>query len=96
MAVPRLPDLLCPRRCFALVAERLHSINWAAWWIAIPLMLAETYSLIDSLLFGFTGWRLKKRSAPEPPPGLSVAPAGRAPEADLLRFVVGLRRLRGR
>ncbi|MHA7282040.1 glycosyltransferase [Arthrobacter sp. TMS2-4] len=50
----------------------LFSINWDAWWIAIPLVLAETYSLIDSLLFGFTVWRLKRREPPEAPPGLTV------------------------
>ncbi len=50
----------------------LYSINWDAWWIAIPLVLAETYSLIDSLLFGFTVWRLKKREPPEAPEGLTV------------------------
>ena len=28
------------------------SLNWDAWWIAVPLVAAETYSLIDVLLFG--------------------------------------------
>ena len=51
----------------------LVSINWDAWWIAVPLVLAETYSLIDSLLFGLGMWRLKERETPPPPrPGLSV------------------------
>lgn len=44
------------------------STNWAAWWIALPLVLAETYSLIDSLLFGMTMWRLRRRPMPPPPP----------------------------
>ncbi|MGZ4451849.1 MAG: glycosyltransferase family 2 protein [Nocardioides sp.] len=51
----------------------LFSVHWGAWWIAVPLVVAETYSLIDSLLFGLTMWRLKER--PEPPPapdGLTV------------------------
>ncbi|GAB3038535.1 cellulose synthase [Nocardioides flavus (ex Wang et al. 2016)] len=49
------------------------SVNWDAWWIAVPLVLAETYSLVDSLLFGMTVWRLKGRGEPpEPEPGLSV------------------------
>ncbi|MGF9662214.1 glycosyltransferase [Arthrobacter crystallopoietes] len=43
----------------------LESLNWSAWWIAVPLVLAETYSLIDVCLFGVTVWRLKRR--PEPP-----------------------------
>ncbi|GEP32686.1 cellulose synthase [Nocardioides szechwanensis] len=51
----------------------LVSVNWDAWWIAVPLILAETYSLIDSLLFGLGMWRLKERGTPPPPePGLTV------------------------
>ena len=46
------------------------SISWSAWWIAVPLILAETYSLVDTALFGTTMWRLKERG--EPP----VAPVG--------------------
>ena len=46
----------------------LFSLNWSAWWIAIPLVIAETYSLIDSLLFGLTMWRLRRRPPPPPPP----------------------------
>lgn len=45
----------------------LFSVNWSVWWIAVPLVIAETYSLIDSLLFGLTMWRLKRRPAPPPP-----------------------------
>jgi cellulose synthase (UDP-forming) len=44
------------------------SLNWDAWWIAVPLVAAETYSLIDVLLFGMTVWRPKKRAAAPPPP----------------------------
>ncbi|MGN6607928.1 MAG: glycosyltransferase family 2 protein [Jatrophihabitans sp.] len=44
------------------------SVNWAAWFIAVPLVIAETYSLLDSLLFGMTVWRLKRRPDPGPPP----------------------------
>lgn len=40
----------------------LESLNWSAWWIAVPLVLAETYSLIDVLLFGMTMWRLRERA----------------------------------
>lgn len=42
-----------------------------AWWIAIPLVLAETYSLGESVLYGVTMWNSRRR--PEPPP----APGGR-------------------
>ncbi|WP_069386481.1 glycosyltransferase family 2 protein [Cellulosimicrobium cellulans] len=48
----------------------LDSVAWSAWWIAVPLVLAETYSLVDTLLFGVTMWRVRDRG--EPPP----APAG--------------------
>ena len=50
----------------------LESLNWSAWWIAVPLVMAETYSLIDVMLFGMTMWRLKGRTPPEPPPGMTV------------------------
>jgi cellulose synthase (UDP-forming) len=56
-----------------IVWRWIFSINWSAWWIAVPLVLAETYSLVDSLLFGLTTWRLKERGEPTPPaPGLTV------------------------
>ncbi len=49
------------------------SLNLAAWWIAVPLVLAETYSLIDVTLFGVTMWRARERPAPPPPaPGTTV------------------------
>ncbi len=50
----------------------LESLNWSAWWIAVPLVLAETYSLIDVCLFGMTMWRLKERTPPPAPPGMTV------------------------
>ena len=46
----------------------LASLNWEAWWIAIPLVVAETYSLIDVGLFAMTVWRARGRPAPPPPP----------------------------
>ncbi len=46
----------------------LASVHWSAWWIAVPLVVAETYSLIDSLLFGMTMWRLEERAEPPAPP----------------------------
>jgi cellulose synthase (UDP-forming) len=42
----------------------LESLNWTAWWIAVPLVLAETYSLIDVGLFGMTVWRLNSARPP--------------------------------
>jgi cellulose synthase (UDP-forming) len=51
----------------------LESLNWSAWWIAVPLVLAETYSLVDVTLFGLTVWRLRRRGeAGPPPPGATV------------------------
>ena len=51
----------------------LFSLNWGAWWIAVPLVLAETYSLIDVSLFGLTMWRARSRPRPAgAPEGLTV------------------------
>jgi len=51
----------------------LASVNWSAWWISVPLVLAETYSIIDLGLFGMTMWRARQRSAPpEAPVGATV------------------------
>jgi len=51
----------------------LFSVNWVNWWIAVPLVVAETYSLVDSYLFGLTMWRRKDRGeAPPPPEGATV------------------------
>ncbi len=46
----------------------LASINWDAWWIAVPLVIAETYSLVDVALFALTMWRARERTTPPPPP----------------------------
>lgn len=45
----------------------LASVNWDAWWIAVPLVIAETYSLIDTMLFALTMWRARERPAPVSP-----------------------------
>ena len=47
----------------------LFSVNWDAWWIGVPLVVVETYSLIDCLLFGLMMWRLKERGEPPAPAG---------------------------
>ncbi|WP_091470165.1 glycosyltransferase family 2 protein [Paenarthrobacter nitroguajacolicus] len=46
----------------------MASLNWDAWWIAVPLVIAETYSLIDVMLFGLTVWNIKFRKPPPPAP----------------------------
>ena len=51
------------------------SVNWESWWIAVPLVLAETYSLIDSLLFGLGAWRIRERGDPPAPPAAHSADA---------------------
>lgn len=58
----------------AYVAWRwLFSVNWENWWIAVPLVLAETYALVDAYLFGMTVWRMRVRGEPPPPPeGVTV------------------------
>ena len=45
----------------------LESINWSAWWISVPLVLAETYSVLDLTLFGMTVWRSRQRGEPPVP-----------------------------
>lgn len=44
------------------------SVNWDAWWIAVPLVVAETYSFVDVAFFGMTMWRAQPRPTPPPPP----------------------------
>ncbi|WP_369139222.1 glycosyltransferase family 2 protein [Modestobacter versicolor] len=51
-----------------LVWRWLDSVNWAHWWIAVPLALAETYSLVDAFFFGLTTWRIRQRTAAPPAP----------------------------
>jgi cellulose synthase (UDP-forming) len=50
----------------------LESVNWSAWWIAVPLVIAETYSLIDTAFFALTMWRFRERPAPTSPPAGTV------------------------
>jgi cellulose synthase (UDP-forming) len=40
-----------------------HSVNYAALWIALPLIIAEIYSYIGGVLFTFALWRPLERSA---------------------------------
>jgi cellulose synthase (UDP-forming) len=41
----------------------LASVNWSVWWISVPLVVAETYSVVDLALFGMTMWRSRRRLA---------------------------------
>jgi cellulose synthase (UDP-forming) len=38
-----------------------HSINWAAWWLSIPLLLAEIYSYLGGVMFIVGLWRPLER-----------------------------------
>ena len=59
---------------FYLTWRYTASLNWAYWWVAVPLLLAETYSFIDAWLFGISmwNWRGARPMPPPPPPGLTV------------------------
>ena len=39
-----------------------HSINFQAWWLAIPLLLAELYSYLGGVMFTIGLWRPLERS----------------------------------
>ena len=56
-----------------LVWRIFFSLNLDAWWIAIPLVIAEAYSIIDVALFSMTMWRSRNRPRPPTPvEGLTV------------------------
>jgi cellulose synthase (UDP-forming) len=59
--------------CNYIVWRWFFSLNLNRWWIAIPLVVAETYSLVDVTLFGLTMWRSQVRKPPPPAkPGSTV------------------------
>ncbi len=43
------------------------SLNYKALWFAIPMVIAETYGIIDMLLFVVMSWRRPKREVLPPP-----------------------------
>lgn len=49
-----------------IIWRYLFSLNHTALWFSIPLILAETYSLIDLLLFSFMMWKPANRISPKP------------------------------
>lgn len=59
---------------FYLTWRYAATINWSFWWVAVPLILAETYSFVDAWLFGITMWNWRgARPTPAPPaPDLTV------------------------
>ena len=48
------------------------SLNTAALWFAVPLVAAETFAFISTLLFVFMLWRPTRRQAPPPLEGVTV------------------------
>lgn len=50
-----------------------ETIAWSAAWLAVPLVVAETYYLSESLLYALTIWNARKRPRPPAaPPGHTV------------------------
>lgn len=48
------------------------SLNFDTLWLALILVLAETYSFADTLFFMLMMWKPARREAPPPPPAASV------------------------
>lgn len=72
LAAVRAVGVLVVAFGLAYIAWRWSStIAWGAWWISLPLVVAETYSFGESVLYSITMWNARRR-APAPP-----APAGR-------------------
>ena len=42
------------------------SLNMDALWFALPMVIAETYSFLDTFLFAFMMWKPPRRVLPEP------------------------------
>lgn len=57
---------------YYFVFRYTRSVNVEALWFSIPLLLAETYSFIGTLLFILTLWRPARRVPPPPPRGATV------------------------
>ena len=92
----------------AAIAALLAGLGYLTWrwgftvqgadlWLAVPLLVAETYGLVMLLLLTFSCWRLAARPVPDPLPGRSVAVlvATYDEDEDVLRpTVVGARAIR--
>lgn len=49
------------------------TLNWQVWWLAVPLVVAETYSFTEVSLLAVTTWRARRRAhAPAAPQDLTV------------------------
>jgi cellulose synthase (UDP-forming) len=48
------------------------SLNYGALWFAVPLLIAEAYSLFDTVLFVIMMWQPRRRVTPKAPSGKAV------------------------
>jgi cellulose synthase (UDP-forming) len=56
-----------------LVWRWAFSVAWDAWWVGVPLVLAETSTLVATTLLALVMWRARRRPAPDAPaPGTTV------------------------
>ncbi len=58
-----------------------HSLNWDAWYVALPLVLAETGSFIGLILFTFNLWK-QEDTPPAPAPAMVSEVADITPADD--------------
>lgn len=57
-----------------------HSLNWDAWYVALPLVLAETGSFLGLILFTFNLW--KQEDTPRQPAPRRLSEVTEVPPAD--------------
>lgn len=57
---------------YYIVWRYTASLNMRALWFAVPLVLAETYSFVDTVLFIFMMWKPPRRATPPPLEGATV------------------------
>ncbi len=50
-----------------IIWRYVKSLNMNALWFAVPMVIAETYGIIESFLFIYMVWKPIKRQPPEPP-----------------------------
>ncbi len=48
------------------------SLNWNAWWFAIPLAVAETLAFVGSILFFLSIWRTRDTAQQTPPAAINA------------------------
>jgi cellulose synthase (UDP-forming) len=53
--------------CWYLYWRWTASLNWSAWWFAVPLVVAETLGFIGTILFFLSIWRTRDTTPQQPP-----------------------------